>query len=398
MLIIALPHSTSQAAAGYAHVHSDGHSVQRSATGAAATLSAHAGEVVAVVPHSRLAWLRVQLPPASHGTRLQSVLQGLLEDRLLDDPQQLHMVLAPDAETTARLGGQTLVAVCDKPWLREALAPLQAAGLTVQRIVPELSPSDQPVLQVMGEPDQSHSLLCHASGVTTLPPNTAQWRAFAELSQDDLQIQAEPAMVARVQSTLQRQPVLQSAAQRWVKSSQSAWNLAQGEWAQGRAQRAQRFVLDAWQSLLHAPACRPLRWGLVSLVALQVLGLNAMAWQESRALDAQQASLQNILKSTFPSVTLVIDAPLQMQREVDALQQKSGTATGTDLEPLLGALASLLPPGKTPEHIRYANHALRVQGVALDDNPTGMTRLKALGLSLRQDGNDTWVLQAEGTQ
>jgi general secretion pathway protein L len=115
-------------------------------------------------------------------------------------------------------------------------------------------------------------------------------------------------------------------------------------------------------------------------------------------LDAQQASLQNILKSTFPSVTLVIDAPLQMQREVDALQQKSGTATGTDLEPLLGALASLLPPGKTPEHIRYANHALRVQGVALDDNPTGMTRLKALGLSLRQDGNDTWVLQAEGTQ
>jgi general secretion pathway protein L len=329
---------------------------------------------------------------------LQSVLQGLLEDRLLDDPQQLHMVLAPDAETTARLGGQTLVAVCDKPWLREALVPLQAAGLTVQRIVPELSPSDQPVLQVMGEPDQSHSLLCHASGVTTLPPNTAQWRAFAELSQDDLQIQAEPAMVARVQSTLQRQPMLQSAAQRWVKSSQSAWNLAQGEWAQGRAQRAQRFVLDAWQSLLHAPACRPLRWGLVSLVALQVLGLNAMAWQESRALDAQQASLQNILKSTFPSVTLVIDAPLQMQREVDALQQKSGTATGTDLEPLLGALASLLPPGKTPELIRYANHALRVQGVALDDNPTGMTRLKALGLSLRQDGNDTWVLQAEGTQ
>ena len=78
MLIIALPHTTPPATAGYAHVHSDGHSVQRSATGAAATLSAHAGEVVAVVPHSRLAWLRVQLPPASHGARLQSVLQGHL--------------------------------------------------------------------------------------------------------------------------------------------------------------------------------------------------------------------------------------------------------------------------------------------------------------------------------
>ena len=397
MLIIALPHSA-HANTGYAHVHSDGHSVLRSATGAAATLSAHAGEVVAVVPHSRLAWLRVQLPPASNGPRLQSVLHGLLEDRLLDDPQQLHIVLAPDAEQTARTGGDTLVAVCDKQWLRDALAPLQAAGLTVQRITPELSPSDKPVLQVMGEPDHSQSVLCHAHGVTLLPPNTAQWRAFAELSQDDLQIQAEPAMVARVQSTLQRQPMLQSAAQRWVKSSQSDWDLAQGEWAQGPLQRLQRQLLAAWQTALHAPAWKPVRWGVVALIALQVLGLNALAWRERSALNAQQASLQNILKTTFPSVTLVIDAPLQMQREVDALKQKSGAASSTDLEPLLAALAGVLPAGQTPQQIHFANHALRVQGVTFDSNALGIARLKAQGLNLRQDGNDTWVLQAEGVK
>ena len=397
MLIIALPHSA-HANTGYAHVHSDGHSVLRSATGAAATLSTHAGEVVAVVPHSRMAWLRVQLPPASHGPRLQSVLHGLLEDRLLDDPQQLHIVLPSESEAIARIGGETLVAVCDKQWLRDTLAPLQAAGLTVQRIVPELSPNEAPVLQVMGEPDHSQSVLCHAHGVTLLPPNTAQWRAFAELGQDDLQIQSEPAMVARVQNTLQRQPMLQSAAQRWVKSSQSAWDLAQGEWAQGRAQRAQRLVLSAWQTLLHAPQWKPVRWGVLALVALQVLGLNALAWRESSALNAQQASLQNILQTTFPSVTLVIDAPLQMQREVDALQQKSGSASSTDLEPLLAALASVLSAGQTPQQIHFANHALRVQGVTLDDNVAGMAQLKAQGLGLRQDGNDTWVLQAEGVK
>ena len=397
MLIIALPHSA-HANTGYAHVHSDGHSVLRNATGAAATLSTHAGEVVAVVPHSRMAWLRVQLPPASHGPRLQSVLHGLLEDRLLDDPQQLHIVLPPASEAIARIGGETLVAVCDKQWLRDTLAPLQAAGLTVQRIVPELSPNEAPVLQVMGEPDHSQSVLCHAHGVTLLPPNTAQWRAFAELGQDDLQIQSEPAMVARVQSTLQRQPMLQSAAQRWVKSSQSAWDLAQGEWAQGRAQRAQRLVLSAWQTLLHAPQWKPVRWGVLALVALQVLGLNALAWRESSTLNAQQASLQNILKTTFPSVTLVIDAPLQMQREVDALQQKSGSASSTDLEPLLAALASVLSAGQTPQQIHFANHALRVQGVTLDGNVADMARLKAQGLSLRQDGNDNWVLQAEGVK
>ena len=397
MLIIALPH-TANANTSYAHVHSDGHTVLRSATGAAATLSAHAGEVVAVVPHSRLSWLTVQLPPASHGPRLQSVLHGLLEDRLLDDPQHLHLVLTPDAAEVARTGGDTLVAVCPKTWLREALAPLQAAGLTVQRIVPELSPSATPVVHVMGEPDHAQSVLCHAHGVLLLPPNTAQWRAFAELSQDDLQIQAEPAMVARVQSTLQRQPMLQSAAQRWVKSSQSDWDLAQGEWAQGRTQRLQRQALAAWQTVLHAPAWQPVRWGLVALIALQVLGLNALAWRERSALNAQQASLQNILKTTFPSVTLVIDAPLQMQREVDVLQQKSGAASSTDFEPLLATLAGLLPAGQTPQQIHFANHALRVQGVTLDNNPAVMARLNAQGLSLRQDGNDTWVLQAEGVK
>jgi len=252
MLIIALPHSAN-ANTGYAHVHSDGHAVLRSATGAAATLSAHAGEVVAVVPHSRLAWLRVQLPPASHGPRLQSVLHGLLEDRLLDEPQQLHIVLAPEAYTTARLGGDALVAVCDKQWLRDALAPLQAAGLMVQRIVPELSPSDTPVLHVMGEPDQSQSVLCHAHGVTLLPPNTAQWRAFAELSQDDLQIQAEPAMVARVQSTLQRQPMLQSApsAGSSPASRVGIWHKANGHKAAHNACNAKRWPHGK-------PCCMPL--------------------------------------------------------------------------------------------------------------------------------------------
>jgi len=398
MLIIALPHDAHAASTGYAHVHSDGHSVLRSATGAAATLSNAAGEVVAVVPHSRLSWLPVMLPPASHGPRLAAVLQGLLEDRLLDDAQQLHLVLSPTAEASARTGGSALVAVCDKVWMRQALAPLQAAGLTVQRIVPELSPSDRPVLQVMGEPDHAQSVLCHAQGVSLLPPNTAQWSAFAELTAADLQIQAEPAMVARVQSTLQRQPMLQSAAQRWVKSSQSDWDLAQGEWAQGQAQRLQRALQVAWQTLMHAPAWRPVRWGLVALLALQVVGLNALAWRERSQLEARQASLQTILRTTFPSVTLVIDAPLQMQREVDLLQQKSGVASSTDFEPLLATLASVLPTDQTPAQIHFSQQTLRVQGITPDTQAPGMSGLQRQGLSLRQDGNDTWVLQAGGVK
>jgi hypothetical protein len=61
-------------------------------------------------------------------------------------------------------------------------------------------------------------------------------------------------------------------------------------------------------------------------------------------------------------------------------------------------LVRVLPEGQTPQQIRYANQALRVQGVALDGNAAGVARLKAQGLSLRQDGNDTWVLQSEAAK
>ena len=128
------------------------------------------------------------------------------------------------------------------------------------------------------------------------------------------------------------------------------------------------------------------------------MGLNALAWRERSALNAQQAGLQHILQTTFPSVSLVIDAPLQMQREVDVLQQKSGAVSSTDLEPLLAALALVLPAGQTPQQIHFANHTLRVQGVTLDGRATGTAPLAAQGLSLRQDGQDTWVLQAEGAK
>ena len=401
MLIIALDHSLTAQTSELAYVLSDGHSVLRSATGAPATLSQHAGEVVAVVPHSRLSWMAVQLPPGSHGARLEAVVQGLLEERVLEDLAQLHWVLAEPAQALARSGGQALVALCDAQWLRQSLAPLQAAGLTVQRLVPEICPSDIPTLHVTGTPDHALCLLSHATGVLALPPNTAQWQAFAPLSDPQLQIYAEPAMVARVQQQFQHQPELQSAAQRWLAAAhQTQWNLAQGEWAQGHAQRLQRWLQSSWQTLRHHPQWRPVRWGLVVLVAVQLIGLNALAWREQRALAQQLAALPAVLTSTFAHISLVVDAPLQMRRELNALKQASGSPASDDLEPLLAALASVLPADQTPSQLHFADRVLRVQGLRLNTQQSQHAHpaLHALGLSLRQEGEDTWLLQGEATR
>jgi general secretion pathway protein L len=385
MLIISLPHNPKDAQSGFAHVHSDGHQVQRNAVGAASLLSTYAGEVVAVVPHTRLSWLSVQFPPGSHGARLGAVLEGLLEDRVLEDVADLHCVVDPSSADVPRTGGLALVAACSKSWLREVLAPLQASGLVVQRLVPELSPRAQPLLCVMGT------------------PALAQWRAFpvyaayASQAPSQAQLVAEPAMVERVEQLLQRRPVMQNAAQRAVVAAQSDWDLAQGEWAQGASQRFLRLAQHVWQTLFHAPAWRSVRIGLATLLALQVVGLNAMAWREQRALELQKAQLNQILTATFPSVRLVIDAPLQMQREVDTLQRGAGRITSTDFEPMLAAAASALPEGLVPMQWHFANQVLRAQGLPLDEAQANSARtaLKTKHLQLRQEGKDVWVIQPE---
>ena len=405
MLILSLPHHPKDAASGYAHVHSDGHQVVRNAVGAASLLSAYAGEVVALIPHTRLSWLRIQFPPGSQGARLGAVINGLLEDRVLDEVTDLHCVVDPASPDIPRIGGVALVAICSKSWLREVLAPLQTSGLVVQRLVPEFSPRALPLLCVTGTPEQSQSILCHNQGVSLLPPNVAQWKAFtaytayATLAAAQAPLVAEPAMVERVEQLLQRRPVMQNAAQRTVVAAQSEWDLAQGEWAQGTSQRFLRFAQHAWQTLLHAPAWRRVRIGLAALLVLQVVGLNAMAWREQRALDQQKTQLSQILTATFPSVRLVIDAPLQMQREVDTLQQNAGRVTSTDFEPMLAAAASALPDGVVATQWHFANHVLRAQGLQLNDAQANVaqTALKAKHLQLRQEGNDVWLIQPEAS-
>ena len=403
MLIISLPHNPKDATSGYAHVHSYGHQVVRSGVGAASLLSAYAGEVLALIPHTRLSWLSVQFPPSSQGARLGAVLAGLLEDRVLDDVADLHCVVDPTSADVPRTGGVAIVAACSKSWLREVLAPLQASCLVVQRLVPELSPRAQPLLCVMGTPELSQSVLCHTQGVTLLPPNVAQWKAFpaftayATLSAAQGPLVAEPAMVERVEQLLQRRPVMQNAAQRAVVAAQSDWDLAQGEWAQGTSQRFLRLSQHVWQTFFHAPAWRSVRIGLATLLTLQVLGLNAMAWREQRALDVQKVQLNQILTATFPSVRLVIDAPLQMQREVDTLQRNAGRVTSTDFEPMLAATASALPEGLVPTQWHFANQVLRAQGLPFNEAQANSARatLKVKHLQLRQEGNDVWVIQPE---
>jgi general secretion pathway protein L len=89
-------------------------------------------EVVALLPVAALSWHRVEMPPGLHkqAARLQPALQGLLEDRLLDDPAQLHMALQPNWKDTS----SPWIAVCERSWLSAHLQALEQVGLSLIHI------------------------------------------------------------------------------------------------------------------------------------------------------------------------------------------------------------------------------------------------------------------------
>jgi general secretion pathway protein L len=72
-----------------------------------------------------------------------------------------------------------------------------------------------------------------------------------------------------------------------------------------------------------------------------------------------------MLTQSFPQVKVVVDAPVQMEKEVAALRQVTGAASGRDLEAMLGALSTVAPPERPVSGLDFVNGELRVKGLAL---------------------------------
>lgn len=372
-------------------------------------------ETVALVPAAALSWHRVDLPPGLHKqtARLPAALQGVLEDRLLDDTADLHMALQADWPNTPR----PWVAVCERAWLSAHLQALEQAGLTVHRIVPELSPgtaSSPPLITALGDADTGWLWVSHPErGVWALPlsgmaaqaahtPNqgTANAQApgvlgltAAEL--DSAVLQAEPGAVALASDITSQQVRLMPPAQHWLAATAANWDLAQFDLrANGRTRQLknwQRGIGNFW----HNPAWRPARWGFWLLLASHLLGLNAWAWKTRADWQAQHNSWSQVLRETFPQTRLVVDAPLQMAQQVDRLRQGSGQLRADDLESMLSAMGQAMPAGLTaPGQWTYQTGQLRLQGFRPDaaQQQAMQQNLRQLGYQWQAQG-DVWLMR-----
>jgi general secretion pathway protein L len=351
-----------------------------------------ADEIVLVLPARSLSWHRIVVPKVG-GARLRQALGGLLEDRLLQDPQLLHLALSPGASP----GSEAWVAACDRAWLHAALHTFEAVGRTVSRVVPAYAPLDAgeaPVLHVVGEPDHAWMVRCAPDGVQTLPFDTSVYLAF-DLYAADVQPLAEPAVAAYAEHALGKPVRVLHSAQALVAAARSRWNFAQFDLTSTGGTRLARRLSQTWAQWSGSAAWRPARWGLAALLLANLAGLNAWAWQERDALQAKRLEVRNLLTRSFPKVQFVVDAPVQMEREVGALRKATGAVSAADLEPLLGSVAAALPPARLPSAIDYGASELTLGGVSLPGIESGALSqaLAASGYGVRQDGNAVVVSQ-----
>ncbi|MCC2675887.1 MAG: gspL [Ramlibacter sp.] len=389
-LIVSLPLEAATGATEWAYALTpDGRALADHGRTLAALLPMPRGagaEIVALVPAEALAWHRVDLPKgmAPGSPRLRAALEGLLEEQLLDDTETVHLALAPDA----RVGETAWVAACDRQWLRNAMQLLESAGRPATRIVPEFAPEGELALVVMGDAEQPVAVASSQEGVLVLPLSGATLPLLPALPEDTPRW-AEPAVAAVAEQLLDAKVVLQQAPQRWLQAARTRWDLAQFDLASSSRARALKKLATGWGEVLHGAPWKPARWAAAVLVAANLLGLNAWAWKERAALDTKQEAVRQTLTETFPQVRLVVDAPVQMEREVATLRQQTGVASTRDLDALLGALASALPAGRTPSGLEYAGSELRAIGLALspDEVRSVVTRLKTVGYTAAARGD-----------
>lgn len=313
-----------------------------------AALLPRAREVVAIAPEPDVAWRRVTLPRA--GRQMRSALAGLLEDTLLEEPERLHFAIEPGAQG----GDEAWVAVTSLAGLSEHLEPLEAQQLAIDRVVPLSWPSDTGLGHFYDTGLEEAPLGLRWShpeaGVSSVPLSGGLARQLL-LGSDRAQgvrWTATPAAAAQAEqwlSELGSTVTLQTAAQRALAAAAGPWNLRQFDLApRTRGIRALRQLYQTWLQ----PQWRPVRWGLAGLVLVQLLGLNLYAWQQGRALKAQQAALTQTLTAAFPNVRPIVDAPVQMRRAAEGLRASAGRPGEQDFETLLAAAATAWPAGLGP--------------------------------------------------
>ena len=302
-------------------------------------------ETEVVISASMLNFIQVTLPVGNR-QKVLGALPFLVEDSIISPPEDIHAVIA------AQSGNEATVAVIQKECVKRILECLAHAGIQAKRMFPELLlPELQQgswALVFRGQDGfvrtglaQGFSL-SQADTEDATPPlalrlalslaiaQTSETASASEFGRpNELFVYGDlPAQAATWQEQLGI-PMVRALQQEWlIENITPAFNLLQGEFqpASGIGRKLVAF--------------RP-----AAIVALCLLTLHfgfsvldyGVKSRKNRQIEQDMVSL---FKASFPQATVVVDAQLQMQRNLDELKHTAGESGNADFLPLLSAVTA----------------------------------------------------------
>lgn len=349
-----------------------------------------------VVPAERSSAAEAVLPRVT-GARLGQALPFLVEDLVADDPSRLHVV---PARWTP--GERVVFHVVERAWLADWCRLLEAAGISPARAVPETlalpwEPGTWSLLRGPGrmvlrtDADRGMAIDC--------PPGEAA-SVGLRLALDSCRPGGEAAALRVVQYC---PPELTADARFLETAFEGVEWLPPVAW-DGSGLLPARLPNLLWgldRDWSGRGLVRRLRPGFVALAAtfaLQTVAGGTDWALKVRERDELQVAMREEYLAVFPEARNVVDANLQMRRNLEQMRRSAGSFEASDMLVLLGEFARARPalPAGAIQALRFevGRLEIRVDGTARLSASLIARRIQAAG-KVRADlrsGDDGYLV------
>lgn len=320
--------------------------------------------------------------PPGNKRRWPSALPFIAEEHTLTDPEDIHAVPAASSEP-----GMITVSVIAKSWLKQIVSATTAAGLPLRRLISESMmpalPADSWTLVWDG-----HNGFLRTSETTGLALDGGNNRTpplALLLSLTEAAVNA-PRQIELRYIESQAVAVLPS-----LQAALPSWNLPVplilGDvWDWQRAP-----ISNATPNLLWGDFTPPLRlfdglsrlrpalFILLAALVIEVVGTHIEWAMLARDKHALTQNVEHIFRGVFGDDSTLVDAPLQMQRNLANLRHATGVADDADFLPLLDSVTPQL--GTAVHGLNYESGKLE-----LDLKLANATELHAIEQKLQHNG------------
>ncbi len=354
-----------------------------------------------VVPAELVLLTQARLPRGRR-RQLPTLLPYAVEDRLVADPDSVHVAAGMQQDD-----GQTALAVIDKAWLGAVLSRLGGAGLQPRHAWPET------LLPAL--PEAGWVAVWTGRGGFL---RTGGQAGFAlDAGEDD----APPAALvlaldaARTASSAPARLLLRPAGGSRLPDV-AAWSRALAlpveagaEWAPLGAHVATAGAIDLLQGPFASATfsrrdSQALRLPLIllGLLALVHAGATLIEWGQLRhERQHLRAAMERDFRAAFPEARVVVDAPLQMHRNLLALQRAAGQPTPGDFLPLLARAVQVCDDANRRglRSLRYEAQTLTLEFAPGTADDALLARLRETGLAAElRRADDAVRIQVTGAE